>query len=260
VDLFDVVRSCARRWYVFVPLLLIVAAISHHTYSSVKPVYYGNAVIGLTPPNTRVVNAPQGVAVPRNGLLEVGGATFIANMTAISLRESSVVDSVTAAGGSPGYVSKMFPVPATMSQLPLVMIEVTNADPAAVSKTLDLVVVQAEVILRELQEHAQVPADQMVTPFVVSPPSSPEPGMPSRTRSTAAIFLAGAGLTVLLTVVLDVALTRVAARRRWEEPEESGRDGEELAHSGAHSLAHSGTGAYLPEHAAGTTDGARPVT
>jgi len=193
--------------------MLIVVAYTHHVYTSVKPVYYSQAVIGLTPPNTKVVNAAQGVALPRNGLLDVGGATFIANMTAVSLRESSVVDQVVSAGGLPDYNSKMFPVPATMGQLPLVMIEATNADPAKVTKTLDLVLTQAEVILQGLQEHAQVPADQMVTPFVVSPPSNPEPGMPSRTRSTAAIFLAGTGLTVLFTVIMDILLTRFSARR-----------------------------------------------
>ena len=46
----------------------------------------------------------------------------------------------------------------------------------------------------------------MVAPFVVAPPSAPVPGMPSRTRSTVAIFIVGAGLSVLLTVVADILL------------------------------------------------------
>ena len=73
------------------------------------------------------------------------------------------------------------------------MIEATNADPAAVTKTLELVLQQAEITLRTLQQQAQVPDDQMVAPFVVSPPSAPAAGMPTRTRSTIAIFVAGAG-------------------------------------------------------------------
>jgi hypothetical protein len=214
VDLFDVARSCARRWYVFLPLLLIVAWFSYSVYSSVKPVYYSNAVIGLAPPSTRVDNVPAGVPMPRNGLLDIGGAPLIANMAVVGLREPSVVDRVVAAGGLPNYVSKMFPVPATMAQLPIIMIEATDADPAAVSKTLELVVAQAEVTLRTLQQQAQVPGDQMVAPFVVSPPSVPLAGMPSRTRSTIAIFVAGAGLAVLVTVLVDALLTRHKAKRR----------------------------------------------
>jgi hypothetical protein len=224
VDLFDVARACARRWWVFLPLLLIAGWFSYDVYSSVKPVYYGNAVVGLTPPNTKIYNAPQGVSLPRNGLLEIGGADLIANMAAVGLREPSAVDRVVAGGGLPDYVSKLFPVPANTSPLPLVMIESTAADPAAVTRTLELVIAQADVTLRDLQQQARVPEDQMVTPFVVSPPSAPAAGMPARTRSTIAIFVAGAGLVVLLTVVVDALLIRRKARRvrRMPSAEEVG--------------------------------------
>lgn len=214
MDLFDVARSCARRWYVLLPLLLIVGWFSYSVYSAVKPVYYSSAVIGIAPPSVRVDDVPPGVPLPRNGLLDIGGAPLIANMAAVGLREPSAVDRVVAAGGLPTYVSKMFPVPATMQQLPLIMVEVTDADPAAVTTTLDLVVAQADVTLRNLQQNARVPDDQMVEPFVVSPPGEPAVGTPSRTRSTIAIFFAGAGLAVLVTVIADLLLTRFGANRR----------------------------------------------
>jgi hypothetical protein len=213
VDLFDVARSCVRRWYVFLPLLLIAGWVSYSVYSSVKPVYYSQAVIGLAPPSLRVEDVPQGVPLPRNGLLDVGGASLIANMTALGLRDQSVVERVVAAGGLPDYNSRLFPVPANSAPLPLIMIEATNADPAEVSKTLGLVVQQAEVTLRTLQQHAQVPDEQMVAPFIVSPPSPPAAGMPSRTKSTLAIFIAGAGASVLLTVLVDVLANRRKARK-----------------------------------------------
>jgi hypothetical protein len=213
VDLFDIARACARRWWVFLPLLLIVGWFSYDVYSSVKPVYYGNAVIGLTPPSTKIYNAPQGVALPRNGLLDIGGADLIANMAAVGLREPSAVDRVVEGGGIPDYVSKMFPIPTGTSPLPIVMVEATAADPAAVTRTLELVITQADATLRALQRQAQIPEDQMVTPFVVSPPSTPAAGMPARTRSTIAIFVAGAGLAVLVTVVMDALLVRRKTRR-----------------------------------------------
>lgn len=218
MDLFDVARSCARRWYVFLPLLLIVGWFSYDVYSSVKPVYYANAVIGLTPPSTKIYNAPQGVSLPRNGLLDIGGADLIANMAAVGLREPSAVDRVVAGGGIPDYVSRMFPVPTGTSPLPIVMVEATAADPAAVTRTLELVIAQADVTMQALQQQARVPEDEMVTPFVVSPPGTPAAGMPARTRSTIAIFVAGAGLAVLVTVVLDVLLVRRKARKIRELP------------------------------------------
>jgi hypothetical protein len=214
VDLFDVARSCARRWYVFLPLLAIVAWFSYSTYSSVKPVYYSNAVIGFAPPSSRIDNVPPGTPLPRNGLLDVGGASLIANMTTVGLKDPAVVDRVVAAGGLSDYVARMFPGPANMAQLPLIMIEATNADPGAVSTTLELVVAQADETLRNLQEQAHVPAGQMVSPFVVSPPRIPAAGMPSRTRSTIAIFVAGCGLSVLATVLADVLLVRRRQRSK----------------------------------------------
>ena len=255
MDLFDVARSCARRWYIILPLLLIVAWMSHNVYSSVKPVYYANAVVGLAPPNSQVINAAQGVALPRNGLLEVGGATFIAQLTASGLHEPAVVERVVASGGLPSYNSKMFPAETYGQQLPLVMVEVTDADPAMVTKTLDLVVMQAEGTLEDLQANAQVPADQMVSAFVVSRPSSPTAGMPSRTRSTVALFVAGVGLSVLVTVVLDVLLTQLKGRRRQSlAAATSGAVGGEPTPGLAR------TDVHLPDPAtAAATDGARPV-
>ncbi len=213
VDLFDVVRSCARRWYVFIPLLAIVSWISYSTYNAAQTVYYSNAVIGLAAPSSRIDNAVQGIPVPRNGLLDVGGASLIANMTALGLSEPAVIEKVVASGGIPDYNARMFPSPANMQQLPLVMIEATDADEEAVSLTIQLVSAQAEETLRTLQQQAQVPEAQMVRPFVVSPPSTPYGVMPSRARSTISIFVAGAGLTVVATVLLDVLLCRIRRRR-----------------------------------------------
>jgi hypothetical protein len=248
LDLFDVARSCARRWYLFLPLLLLVGWFSYDVYSSVKPVYYANAVIGLTPPNTKIYNAPQGVSLPRNGLLEIGGADLIANMAAVGLREPSAVDRVIAGGGLPDYVSKMFPVPANTSPLPLVMIESTAPDPAAATRTLELVIAQADVTLHDLQQQARVPEDQMVAPFVVSPPSTPAAGMPARTRSTVAIFVAGAGLAVLVTVMLDVLLVRRKARKVRGLPSAKGAEQPKSAHLPADAIE--------PTHATTAPEGA----
>jgi hypothetical protein len=214
VDLFDAVRSCFRRWYVILPLLVITAWYSHHLYASVKPVYYSSAVIGLAAPSFRVEASTAGQPLSRNGLLDVGGPALIANLSALGLRQPSVVDRVVAAGGLPDYGARLFPVPPTAPPIPLVMIEETSADPAAVRKTLELVIAAMPAMLRSLQEGASVPEDQMVHAFVVSPPSDPAAAMPKRTRATISIFVAGLGLTVVFTVLVDVLLVR--RRKRIE--------------------------------------------
>jgi hypothetical protein len=214
VDLFDVVRSCIRRWYIVLPLLLIAAWFSYHTYTSVKPVYYSNAVVGLSSPNSKAYQTLDGSPVPQNGLMEVGGASMIANMVQIGLSDPSVTRQIVAAGGEANYTSKMFPAPANMPELPLIMIEATEPYSAAASKTAELVVAQADPILRSLQQQASVPDDQMVKALIVSPPSVPAAGTPSRTRSTIAIFVACAGLSILVGLVVDVLWMRWKTGRR----------------------------------------------
>lgn len=225
MDLFDVVRSCFRRWYVFLPLLLITIWYSHQVYAAVKPVYYVQTVIGLAPPSTRVDSALAGQPVPRNGLLDIGGAALLANMSAIGLRDPALVDRVVAAGGLPTYSAKLFPVPPTAPPIPLVMIEETAPDPTAATKTVELVTNEMTASLETIQRQARVPADMMVEPFVVSPPSVPIPAMPTRTRSTASIFVAGLGLSVLVTVLVDVLLVRLRKRIKVapQAPSNSGR-------------------------------------
>lgn len=216
LDLFDVVRSCFRRWYILIPLLLITAWYSHQVYTSVKPMYYSQAVIGLAPPSYRVDQAVEGAPVPRNGLLDIGGAPLLANMAALGLREPSVANRVVALGGLPDYTARLFPVPATSPPIPLVMIEQSAPDPASATKTLELVANEMSSALERIQKQAKVPADMTVTSFVVSPPSEPIAAMPSRTRSTAAIAVAGIGLTVLVTVLVDVLMVR--RRKRIATP------------------------------------------
>lgn len=222
MDLFDVARSCLRRWYIALPLLLITAWYAHNAYSSAKPVYYANTVLGLAPPSVRQESTSVQGEIRRNGLLDIGGASLVANLTALGLRDPAVVSQVAAAGGLPDYVSKIFPTDAPNPQLPLIMIEATSPDPSAVSKTLELVSAQAEGTLRAIQEQAHVPEDQMVAPFVVSPPSIPWGGMPTRTRSTITIFAAGAGLSILCTVLADLLLPR--RKSRVQAPPQAGTE------------------------------------
>lgn len=210
MDLFDVARSCLRRWYVVVPLLLITLWYAYGSYKDVKPVYYSQAVISLAPPSSRVDQSLPGAQVPRNGLLDVGGATLIANIAAYTLHNPATVERVVAEGGQPNYITRMFPVAPTQQQMPLIMIEATEDTPADATKTVELVIAEADPALKDLQRQARVPDDQMVQSFVVAPPSVPAAAMPSRTRSAISIVVAGTGLSILLAVLVDV----VAARRK----------------------------------------------
>jgi hypothetical protein len=223
VDLFDVVRACIRRWYVFLPLLLIAALYSLSVYNSVKPVYYSSATIGIAPPNEQLAFGEPGVPIPRNGLMDLGGGNLIPNLLVLALRDPDIRDEVVKAGGTTNYSSRMFPVSGTSPELPLVMIDATDPDPTVASKTVQLVAAQADPVLRTLQQQAGVPDAQMVKPLVVLPSSPPVAAMPARTRSTITILAAGLGIAILMAVVVDVLLMRRKARgqKRRQTPVET---------------------------------------
>jgi hypothetical protein len=213
VDLFDVVRACFRRWYLMVPILLATTWYAHGVYASAKPSYYVNAAVGLAPPSQVQYNQ-FGAPASRNGLLDVGGASLIANLVVMQMREPSIVNEVVAEGGTPNYGVRMFPVPATSPELPLLLIDTGEGNPDLATKTVDLAVAQADVAARAVQQQAGVPDDQMVRAFAVSSPSKPVAAMPSRTQSTIMIYVAGVGSAVLAAVVVDIALMRRKARRQ----------------------------------------------
>lgn len=208
MDLFDVVRACVRRWYVFLPLLLVTLGLSYHFYSAVKPVYYSNAVVGLAPPNSKLWQAPNGEPVPLNGLLEAGGPTLLANMAVLGMKDPSVAARVVAAGGGPNYTAKMFPTSNNAPQLALIMVESTESDPQVSAKTVSAAVGQVDPVLKSLQQQAGVPPNLMVNALAASPPSPPIAATPSRTKSAVTTMIGGLIVTVIAVVAADVVLSR----------------------------------------------------
>lgn len=211
MDLFDVVRACFRRWYVALPLILVTGWFAMTTYQSVKPVYYTNAVIGLSGPSMQVVYDPK--VIPHNGLLETGGPALIANLVVLGLRDPEIKARVVDGGGQPNYNTYLFPVPANTPALPLVTVDTTQPDPESATKTVSLVMAQIGSVLESIQRNAGVPDDMMVRPISATPPQTPTPGVPSRTRSTIAIMAGGVGIAVVIAVLFDVVLSRMAAAR-----------------------------------------------
>ena len=168
----------------------------------------------MAPPNTQIDQCAPGVAVPRNGLLDVGGATLIANMAAIGLRDPSVVAKVVAAGGQPNYTARMFPVPATIAAIAARHDRSHRAGPgrrfedrrtgcrASRPDATNAAAASRRAGRSDGDTIRGVPAERA------------RAGMPSRTRSTITVFVAGAGLAILVGLVVDVLLMRWKARRQ----------------------------------------------
>jgi hypothetical protein len=217
VDLFDVVRSCIRRWYVVIPLLAVTAWISYSQYTSVKPVYYANAVVSAAPSNVQVPFSADGNPVARNGLLDVGGAELIMNLVVLGFDDPAVKAQVVAAGGMGNFSVRMFPgspsAGTNQTQLPLIMIEATESDPASAVKTVELAAAQADSVLTGVQQQAGVPDFQMVKAIQASRPQAVE-GTPSRNKTLLVTLMIGIGLAILAGVGLDALVNRLQKWRR----------------------------------------------
>lgn len=219
MDFNSVIWACLRRWYVMLPILAIAAWNAYGFYESVKPVYYANAVVGAASSNEQVQYSPNGLPVPRNGLLDIGGAQFIMNMVVLGFDDPAVRERVVAAGGERNFTVRMFPSPpsaAIQTALPLIMIEATEADSASATRTVELASQQADSILANIQQQAGVPDSQMVRAIKASSPKTVE-GMPSRNKTAALMLMLGAGLAVVAAVAFDylmIGLRRLRGQRR----------------------------------------------
>ena len=219
MDLFDVVKACIRRWYVFLPIVVLAVLSSALVDMFAKPSYSSHAMITLALPAMQ----PQALdPLPRNGLMDAGGAVVLTNVLVGSLTDPSVQARVVADGGKGNYTAKMFPVTQSTEQIPLIVVEASEPDPDSASETVQLVAAEAAPLARQMQQAAGVPEDQMVKPAVVSAPSSPEPETRGRLKLAIAILLIGVALAVVAAVVADVLSIRRNARADSQQQASTG--------------------------------------
>ncbi len=221
LEVADIFRACIRRWYIFLSILAIAAWYANESYTSVTPVYYANAVVGVTSSNEQAQYNPNGLPVPRNGLLDIGGAQLILNMVVLGYDDPAVRTRVVSDGGQSNFTVRMFPnPPASPSQntLPLIMIEATEPDAASATKTVELAAAQADSILAGIQQQAGVPDSQLVRAVTASKPKAVW-GLPSRSKSSLVILMFGVGLAILGALASDVLINRL---QRWWQRRNSG--------------------------------------
>ena len=163
-SVLKVLQVCGRRWYVVLPILAVAAWYSFSYYTSIKPVYYANAVVAATSSNEQLPYGSDGRGAPRNGLLDLGGASLIMNMGVLGFDDPGVRERVALGGGKGNFTARMFPSPpgAVQAPLPLIMIEATEPDAVSATKTVELAADQVEPILAGVQAQAGVPESQMV--------------------------------------------------------------------------------------------------
>lgn len=212
----DTVRGLARRWYILVPALLIVASITVGAWFAVPPGYSRSATQLLIPGESSI---PEG----QNPYLYLGGLSPAADVLVRAVGSENVLNDVIA--GRPGMEIEISRDTTTAG--PIILIEVTASSDAAADEVLTMLIERTATVLDEIQEVENLPESTRMTVVPVTVDEQSTEQQRGRLVAAAGVAALGAVLAFLITGFVDGA-----SRRRLEEDEaapSARNDGAEVA-------------------------------
>lgn len=226
MDLFTIAGACLRRWYLTVPLLLLVALFSYRAYAAVEPLYTSSRSVVVLPSLEEQAaaadaeeDAEEGQPDDDNPYSGQGGSRFAVAVLARNINSTAFEERL----ALDEDIEQTFEAE-TSNEQPMIHVSATAPSEDGVHELLDGVVDEAGSVLDEFQAEAGAPE---VTRYRLAPavPAGPvEDATPSRLRAAGAIGVLGAGLVAVVVVGLDALLTS-RRRRRDEAPAASTTDG-----------------------------------
>lgn len=216
MDTLDVMRICVKRWYVFVPIVLLAYFASQSLSSQRHPVYSATGTFAVIYKPS--VPLKPGQVDPRqmNPLAEGGGAllkqALLADLRSPATQRQLASPGVTGTSPSAPSDGSLFAVTSTATTA-TVGVATYGPDRAAVSATVNRVLAASSAKAQQLQDRAGAPAAGRLGTFVTLPTQSSELAPQSAIKLVVAIMaigvIAGAGLSLLL----DRLLTKRRARK-----------------------------------------------
>lgn len=206
MDMLGILRICARRWFVFLPLVLIGVIVADQLADGTKPEYESAVRVVAIAPAAEQPRVAEGKVQPINPYLGSGGARLLLSTIGERLQTNSARTAVEAGGGERDYEM----VIARTSDV-LSFETVSESRPAArqTSVTLgELAIAEAQVV----QEEAGVQPELFLQVRLMYPVDLPTE-LPSAAMKVR-IFGIGAGLAVAAAAAVLVE-GLVIAFRRW---------------------------------------------
>jgi hypothetical protein len=215
VDFLDALRVLARRWYLVLAGLFLIAAASGAAIHLVPTNYQASGSLLLLLPAEAT-----GKSTPTNPYLNLEpGLTSTASLIAGTVSTKDTRREL----AKDGYKSK-YSVALNPGTGPLLVISVEDTNPAAAIATRDAVVQRLDAELKTMQVEVDVPNRQFIhsRPSSVGKAAEALPG--SKIRALAAVVGVGATLTLIFTFTFDrfrlAHLVKRAEKREEEQPEE----------------------------------------
>jgi len=207
MDIWTVLKACLRRWYVFLPALLLASWFSWSQVQSIPPTYLATSSATVAGPALVPGGAP-GEIVEVNpferlgGSLTATGSVMVSVMNSAPRREAYVEEGVTAA----------YEVDQDDA---VIYFDVTGDDPDEVLASAARLPELLDIELARLQGRAVEAPESRIRAVTLTVPTSADEDTVAGIRLLAVLLALGLVLAVALALVAD-ALAQQLARRRAE--------------------------------------------
>lgn len=239
MDTLDVLRICVKRWFVFLPILLLAYYASQSLSSDRQPVYSATGSFAVIYHPTTALKPGQ--ADPRQlNPLAAGGGSLLKQALLTDLRSPGTQRQLAApgvSGTSPSTAAdgSLFEVTSTATSA-TVGIATYGPSQDAVAGTVNRVLAASSAKARQMQDRAGAPAAGRLDTFVTLPTQTTVLPPASKLKLVIAIMaaglIAGAGLSLLVDRLLSKWRLRraktasrprgaAALRRRRARPEDA---------------------------------------
>ena len=252
MDLLGVMRACLRRWYVFLPIVLLTAWLARDQYQQAQPQYTATASVVIAPSTELVYNRGRQtdtglvVTTPFNGS---EGPRVLAGLLARALNTATVRQQLLPAGGAALTATRNVQEDSTVVNL-----QVVAADARTDAAALEAVRAGADDVLARIQYDAGAPEGQLYSAVSGGPVDPPLVAYPDRVRGVVAIALAGVLFAVVLSVVAQSLLSGRRRRDRAPKPAKAAKQARTARTKTAQPRAST---KHEPGRRAGAADGSR---
>jgi hypothetical protein len=232
VDVLDVLRVCLRRWYVFLPLIILALGAGFGLASQQKPTYTAFGSYALVFNNTRASTSSGHSVVEENPLGANGAALLGEALAADFMAGQSQIQfgGVGNSGSAPGQPTSgnTFYSVSLPQNSEAYLVQTWGKDPDEVRRVVNSVLAAAPVRATEIQDRAGAPRRSYYTVFVTSTTQVAE--LPPTSKVKLLVAVLGLGLLAgsALSLVVDRIVRSRKEKRVLNEPAGARRPAEEV--------------------------------
>ncbi len=203
MDFWTVLKACARRWYVFLPILGLALVVGNIRVSDAPPVYLATSSAALTGPSL-IPGGQPGEIVEVNPFQSLGGSMETTTEIAVSLMDSEPKRDQFAQEGVTGDYT-------VSNDKAVIYFDVTGPDPTAVTQDAAQLIQILDTEVAGLQSKPVENPESRIRAVPLAVPQVADKDTVAGLRMLAVIGTLGLALATAGAVAVDGAIT---ARRR----------------------------------------------